>query len=261
MKHIDIHSHLAWDLDDGIPSIESCKKLLIEAQKDQITKIVATPHFVCGKHKESDIEVYKKRIDELKEISKDYSIEIYQGSELFINDLFFQYIQERIIIPFENTRYVLCEFDVRKCYDDDYDYIYDALYELVVAGYTPILAHVERYFDKKIDICAIQNLIEIGCVIQVNTSSILNPRDSVMKKNIAALLEHNLIHVIATDSHNYKGKRSPNMSDTLTHLSNTYDVSNLEILFYHNPLAIISNEQVSATQFIKRRHGIRRFFK
>lgn len=260
MKHIDIHSHLAWDLDDGIPSIENCKKLLIEAQKDQITKIVATPHFVCGKHNEADIETYKKRIDELKEVAREFSIEIYQGSELFMNDLFFQYIQKKIIIPFENTRYVLCEFDVRKCYDDDYDFIYDALYELVIAGYTPILAHVERYFDKKIDISAIQNLIEIGCVIQVNTSSILNPRDNVMKKNVTTLLEHNLIHVVATDSHNYKGRRSPNMSDTFSYLSKTYDVSNLELLFYRNPLAIISNEEVSTTQFTKRRQGIRRFF-
>ena len=152
MKHIDIHSHLAWDLDDGIPSIESCKKLLIEAQKDQITKIVATPHFVCGKHNENDIEVYQKRINELKEVASEFSIEIYQGSELFMNDLLFQYIQKKLIVPFANTHYVLCEFDVRKCYDDDYDLIYDALYELVIAGYTPILAHVERYFDKKIDI-------------------------------------------------------------------------------------------------------------
>lgn len=261
MKHIDIHSHLAWDLDDGIPSLESCQKLLLQASKDHITKIVATPHFVCGKHSHADIHSFTRRIYELKEVAKEYGIEIYVGSELFINDMLFQQIRNKELLPIENTNYILCEFDVRKQYDDSYDMIYDFIYELVVAGYTPILAHVERYFDKKIDLEAIRELVDLGCLIQVNTSSILNPNDQIMKKNIFSLIENNLVHVVATDSHNYKGRRSPNMSEAFSYLSDHFDSSNLERLFYENPYAIISNEQVLATNFKPHKRGLRRLFR
>lgn len=261
MKHVDIHSHLTWDLDDGISSVENCQKLLSEAQKDSITKIVATPHFVCGTHNKESIVFFKKRVDELKELAKDYSIDVYLGSELFINDLLFPQLQEGILIPIENTNYILCEFDVRKRYDHDYDAIYDIIYEFVISGYTPILAHIERYFEDQIDLTAIQELVNLGCLMQINTSSILYPSNKTMKKNIDILLKNNLVHVIATDSHSYKGKRSPNMSETFLYLSNFFDTSNLELLFYHNPLAIISNEQVLTTNFQKRKRGIRRLFK
>lgn len=260
MKYIDIHSHLAWDLDDGIETLEDCQKLLSQASKDHIIGIVATPHFVCGKHTKEDFEQFEARINELKALAKEFSIEVFRGSELFINDLLFQQIETRSIVPIENTNYVLCEFNVRRSYDEDCDLIYDALYELILAGYKPILAHVERYFDERIDLSFIQTLVDIGCVLQVNTSSILHPSNSVVKKNVTDLLDNNLIHVIATDSHRHTGRRSPNMNEAFSYLSKNYDSSDLKLLFYQNPLAIVSNQPVSVTQFKKRKFGIRRFF-
>lgn len=261
MKHVDLHCHLAWDLDDGISTLEDCQKFLLAAQKDNIEKIVATPHFICGKHTSNDIDLFQKRIDELKALAKSHDIEIYQGSELYINDLLFTQLQNDTIIPIENTSYVLCEFNVRKAYDEDYEMMSDYLYELILAGYIPILAHIERYFNKRIDINAIQDLVDMGCLIQANTSSILVPRNKTMQKNIFELLDKNLIHVISTDSHDYRGRRSPNMSDTFLFLSKFYDQTNLELLFYQNPVSIIAGEPVCQTQFKKHKHSIWRFFK
>lgn len=261
MNYIDTHCHLAWDLDDGIDTIENCHKLLAAAQKDHIDKIVATPHFVCGEHNDHDIQIFQHRITQLKELAKSYHIEIYPGSELRINDLLFQHIQNKQIIPIADTNYILCEFTLRKKYDEEYDLITETLYELVIAGYTPILAHVERYFHEKIDISAIQDIVDMGCLIQVNTSSILNPRNNTIKNNIYDLLNHNLVHVIATDSHSYQGKRSPNMTETFSFLSKFYDKPNLNLLFYDNPFAIISNNKTKTTHFKKKRASIWRIFK
>lgn len=261
MNYIDLHSHLAWDIDDGISSIEDCQNLLSLAQKDHISKIVATPHLICGKHNSKDIALFENRIEELKVLAKNYDIEIYKGSELFINDMLFQHLDTNQLLPIENSRYVLCEFNVRKQYDEDYDLINDCLYEIIVAGYIPILAHIERYFRKRINLSAINDIIHMGCYVQMNTSSILYPKSQTMKKNIFDLLDHNLVHIIATDSHHYKGNRSPNMTSAYTYLCKYFDSANLKKLFFDNPLAVISNSEISATHFKKRILSARRFFK
>lgn len=261
MNYIDLHSHLAWDIDDGISSIEDCQRLLSVAHKDHIEKIVATPHLICGKHDAQDIVLFENRINELKELAQDYGIEIYKGSELFLNDMLFQNLNTKQLMPIADSRYVLCEFNVRKQYDEDYELITDYLYEITVAGYIPILAHVERYFRERIDLSAIKNLVDMGCYMQMNTSSILYPKSQAMKKNIFDLLNHNLVHIIATDSHHYKGNRSPNMDAAYTYLCKHFDKTNLEKLFYQNPLAVISDTEISATNFKKHILSARRFFK
>ena len=261
MKHIDIHSHLAWDLDDGISSIEECRKLLEKAKKEQIHEIIATPHLVCGKHTCEDIAFFRKRIEELNALAAKFGIKIHAGSELFINDMLFNQLQNHALLPIENTRYILCEFDVRMKYDLEYELIYDCLYELVLAGYIPVLAHIERYFKHDINITAIKSLVDIGCVIQVNTSSILYPKNTTVKRNITKLLNHDLVHVIATDSHNHTGKRCPNMKECFEVLSKKYNPNQLQILFYKNPLAIISDQKILTTQFKKTKFSVWRLFK
>ena len=62
MAFIDIHGHYAWDIDDGMPSLEDAKKALEKAKNNRISTIVATPHVVSGKHTLKDLEIIKDRI-------------------------------------------------------------------------------------------------------------------------------------------------------------------------------------------------------
>ena len=45
-KYIDLHSHIAWGIDDGMPCIEDAVKALELAQDDGIVGICSTPHFI-----------------------------------------------------------------------------------------------------------------------------------------------------------------------------------------------------------------------
>ena len=48
MAFIDIHSHYAWNVDDGIETREDAQAALKKAQIQNITKIVATPQLTPG---------------------------------------------------------------------------------------------------------------------------------------------------------------------------------------------------------------------
>lgn len=243
MQFIDIHGHYAWDIDDGMPSKEDAIQALQLAVDNHISTIVATPHIVPGSHTQKDIEDIQKRIHDLKVLAKDFHIQIYSGCELFLNHDCVHSIHNQLFIPFENTSYVLVEFDVRKELGDEYE-VEDYLYELEVAGYTPIIAHVERYFKKNIDIERIQSFIDSGYIIQVNSSSLLGIHGRTVQNNAYRLIDTGLAHVIASDTHRSEGKRIPNLSTCFDLLSKKYDYHILKTLMYDNPYHILHNESI-----------------
>ena len=48
MSFIDLHCHMAWDIDDGIDSRAEAQQALQQARVDGIVKLAATPHFIPG---------------------------------------------------------------------------------------------------------------------------------------------------------------------------------------------------------------------
>ena len=83
MEFIDIHSHYAWDIDDGITSLEDAKKALVKASKQGIKQIIATPHIIPGTT--NNIDFIKERIKEFIKLAKNYDIKGYYGSEVMLN--------------------------------------------------------------------------------------------------------------------------------------------------------------------------------
>ncbi|MCD7840333.1 MAG: capsular biosynthesis protein [Erysipelotrichaceae bacterium] len=251
MKYIDIHGHYAWGIDDGMPTRDDALKALDKSKEIGIVGIVATPHLVCGKHNDEDINHFRERTNELAELGKTKDIVVFQGSELFLNDEYIRQLKNKWVIPFENTSTLLCEFDVRKRYHS-YDEFEERLYEVSHSGYKIVIAHVERYFNDGIDIERIENLVESGYILQVNSTSFLGLHGKTIQKNAYELLHHNLIHCIATDTHRADSERSPNLNKVYSLLKKEISEDDLEILMYRNPMHILKNEEIEKTNYIKK---------
>ena len=56
-KYIDLHSHIAWGIDDGMPCVEDAVSSLESAKKDGIVGICSTPHFIPG---QLDVHIYNE---------------------------------------------------------------------------------------------------------------------------------------------------------------------------------------------------------
>lgn len=243
MQFIDIHGHYAWDIDDGMPSKEEAYQALKKASTQNISTIVATPHVIPGSHTKEDIQDLYKRIEEFKQMADQFHIDVHSGCELFLNYDCIQSIHNDMFIPINKTKYLLCEFDVRKELGNEHE-VEDYLYEIEVKGYTPIIAHVERYFKDDIDVERIQDFVDNGYIIQVNTSSLLGIHGKTVKNNAYRLIDKGLAHVIATDTHRSEGRRVPNMQEVFDLLSKHYDYHTLKTLMYDNPLHILNDEEV-----------------
>ena len=242
MELIDIHSHYAWDIDDGIANLDDAKKALTKAKNQNIKRIVATPHIIPGTT--NDLNLIKQRINDFIKLAKEYGIIGYCGSEVMLNDECLIGLQNDLIIPINNGPYVLVEFNLsRKINGDCLDYLYE--YSL---KHKLVIAHVERYFPNGIDLERVEEFIDSGYVIQVNASSLLGVHGKTVKNNAYELLNNGLVHIIATDTHRSTGHRIPCLQEVYQLLSKKYDYQTLKTLMYDNPLHILENESVEAIE-------------
>lgn len=243
MKFIDIHCHLAWGVDDGMDTKEHALQALSMASEDGICELIATPHLVPGEHDVHHMQTLRKRIAELNRLASDFNIQVHTGCELFLNDSYYDFIDQKELLTLANGPYLLCEFNVLEDIETNDD-AENKLYEISVNNRIPVIAHVERYFHSTIDLKRVQAWIDQGYVIQVNRSSLLGIYGKMAKKNAYALLEHGMVHVVASDAHRYKGSRIPKLSDAYDILVSLVGQENAELLLYINPKHIIEQESV-----------------
>lgn len=239
---IDVHNHFAWGIDDGMENQENAELALRNASADGVSAIIATPHFVPGQFDREMSERAYARIEDLKELAKTYGISIYRGAEMFLNNDYLDMLEEGLCPSMADSQYLLCEFDVRSELSKRSDAVEDKLYEIKVRDFIPVVAHVERYFHKKIDLERVQSWIDMGCVIQINRTSLLGMHGSATQDNAIKLIENNMAHLVASDAHRCKGNRICKLSDAYEYLKKHYGEANAQILCYGNPNHMIHNE-------------------
>lgn len=198
---IDIHSHIIPGIDDGADTIESSIEMLKVVQADGVKKIFATPHYYRGYY-ENGYELVKTYLSDMKNrISKsnpDIKLEILPGQEVFINNYSLELYKEGIIGTLGDTRYMLIELP--------FDYLdnktLDIIYELRLLGVVPIIAHPERYSYIIEKPSSINQLINEGCLFQINSGNIEGGINKQAKKTADILISHGICDFIASDIHN-----------------------------------------------------------
>lgn len=251
---IDTHTHITWGIDDGIQTLDECMEALHQCKEDGIERVIATPHFIPGRHNKAIVSSMVKRMIEVQKLFNENGIKYYPGSEVFLNRDFLDMIDKKLFFTLANSRYLLCEFNVRENIGSS-SRVEDRLYELCIRKYTPMVAHVERYFHEGIDLDRVQSWIDMGCKIQVNRTSILGLHGKLIQKNALTLLENSMVHVVATDTHRTNGSRISKLSDAYEFIEKRCGEENAQILTYYNSLHIIEDEDLEdMKEVIKKKH-------
>ena len=234
-KMIDIHTHLLYEVDDGAKSMEESIAMLQDAKNQGIEKCILTPHYRHGM-----FPYHKDKIDEhftlLQKEAEKIGIEIYIGCEFHVDSSVFEYLQTERCYTLAQSSYVLTEYS----YVTEYDYIYEKTKRLIACGYTPVIAHAERYecFLKKPKLC--EEISDLGAYIQINADSVLGLVDKKAEKFCKKVLSKGWADVVASDSHGIKN-RNNNMAKAYDLIEKKYGEEYAQYLFYETPLAIIKD--------------------
>ena len=207
---IDIHNHILYGVDDGSKDLDMSLAMLKEEMEQGVTRVYLTPHqnqqTLTGPLLK---ERYQSFLEELKDKGIDMDIRL--GAEIYYYPGLKQDLLSGKALTMDESKYVLVEFSTRTETN-----VSEIVYELVVAGFTPIIAHIERYpYLKKEDYFAIK---EAGGLIQINSSSFSHFSSRGL---IKYLLKNDLVDYVATDAHD-NSRRKVDFSFVHTYIKKKY---------------------------------------
>ena len=211
-KIVDIHSHTIPNVDDGSKSFEESIEMLRLSEKSGTKTMVVTPHYFYNRFEEGYESVEKIFIELLEKVKEEkLEIEILLGQEVFLHNSILTLIKEEIIKPIGNSRYMLVEASLSD-YSKD---ILDLIYEIRILGFTPILAHPERYEYVQKDITILNEFMKEGCLFQINSGSLVGIFGREAKKTSFDLVKNGYINFIGSDAHGI-GVRNTDLREGLS---------------------------------------------
>jgi tyrosine-protein phosphatase YwqE len=194
---VDMHSHLIPGIDDGSPSMDHTIAMLAKFEQLGYRKVVTTPHILNDVHPNTPETILGGLADVRAEIERlGMKIEIDAAAEYYCDESFLPIIERNEILSFGNN-YVLMEFG----FLSPSQYEAQALFNLQVAGYVPVIAHYERYPYYFWDFKKVDELRERNIQIQVNLNSLTGHYGPGVKKMAEQLIKNKQVDFLGTDCH------------------------------------------------------------
>ncbi len=137
----DMHSHLLPGVDDGFKSFEDSMEGLAKLKAKGFVKAKMTPHFMKDYPENTRETIEQKYQDFLQKAGDDLPMELTLGGEYMLDSHFLNRFEEGFLTLDKMQSLVLCETS----YMMMDPMAKDMLYQVMLKGYQPVIAHPERY--------------------------------------------------------------------------------------------------------------------
>ncbi len=194
---VDMHSHLIPGIDDGVKTVEESVEMIRGFEALGYTKLITTPHIMSDYYRNTP-EIIHEGLSTMRAAIKKEGINITldAAAEYYLDEMFLQKLYDGQLLSF-GDKYLLFEIS----YINPPDNLRNVIFELIVHGYKPILAHPERYpfWNEKFN--EFENLKEAGALFQLNINSLTGYYGTGAKSLAEKLIDHNMIDFIGSDLH------------------------------------------------------------
>lgn len=232
---IDLHSHILYGVDDGPKDLAASLDMLSAALDVGFTHVAATPHYIHGTEFASRAEENRDILQTIKEQVK--LPHLYLGSELFYDHEGTDHLAHKRAIGINGSRYVMVEVPRENMH---FSSLLNYVFQLEIQGYSMILAHAERYDFIHKDPNYLASLIKRDVYIQLNLCSLVGRYGKTVEKTAKTMLEHNMVHLVATDAHNSEDYRRCNKARTI--LEDLVGEETMNTLIVENPGHILRDQ-------------------
>lgn len=237
---IDIHSHILPGVDDGAKTEEDSIEMAKAAVAQGITTIIATPHDKNGKYENNGQSVINQVAILNKLFGKEgIPLEVLAGQETRINGDMIDDIHSGHLLPLHGTKYIFVEFPSGQVPR----YTSQMLFDIQVAGYTPIIVHPERNQELIEHPSKLYDFVKKGALTQITAASLIGKFGKNIQKFTNQLIESDLTHFIASDAHNTT-TRGFCLDGAYNHVMRAYG-SDYYYMFQENSQLLIDNMTVN----------------
>lgn len=193
----DVHSHFIPGIDDGAKTIDDSLELIGEMEKLGYTKVITTPHIMSDYYRNTP-EIILGGLDLVRNaLAKSGSkMQIEAAAEYYIDFDFQEKIKEKRLLTFGDN-YVLFEMP----FIGEPQILNTVIFDMQMAGYKPVLAHVERYQFWHTDFEKIQSMKDKGVLLQLNINSLSGYYSPQVKKIAEKMIDENMFDLLGSDCH------------------------------------------------------------
>jgi protein-tyrosine phosphatase len=117
-------------------------------------------------------------------------------------------------------------------------------FELMTSGFMPIIAHPERNRTLMAEPERFYKMVESGVLGQMDAGSITGKFGAKTEKTARLMLEHGLIHFIASDCHNMRN-RLPGLSEATSQVADLVGEEVAKSISADNPGAIVDGKPLA----------------
>ncbi|GAB3024417.1 tyrosine-protein phosphatase [Spirosoma pulveris] len=195
---VDMHSHLLPDVDDGVNNSEEALVCLQQMADWGIQRVITTPHVSRDWYPNSSDSLRAGQL-ELQRLADEngLAIKIDVAAEYMLDEFFPDLIDKNDLLTFGKERYLLIETGWVSAPQQ----LDDILFRLQTRGYTPILAHPERYTYYHTDEASLARLHDMGCLFQLNWLSLTGRYGRKVRTQAQRILKNNWVDFIGSDLH------------------------------------------------------------
>ncbi len=234
---IDLHCHILPGIDDGAPDLDVSLAMARMAVDDGISTVACTPHIMPGVYNNvgANIRVLVKGLQAAL-YSEEIPLALVSGADAHMDPSLLAGLRSGAVPTVGGSRYFLFEppHHVAPPRLDEF------AFQLVTAGYIPILTHPERlsWIDAHFDI--IQRLSGSGVLMQLTAGSVLGKFGRRPRYWAERILDEGMADLLASDAHNVGG-RPPQMAAARDVVAKRCGAATAQRLVAGTPLAILQN--------------------
>jgi protein-tyrosine phosphatase len=195
---IDTHIHVLPGIDDGPADLGEAVAMCRMAAADGVDTIIATPHQRHVLWPNRGTSALAERCAEVQRAVGD-SVRILPGAEIRVDAELLEdvdRIPESGLTPLAGSHHLLIEFPTVGGPEPRH-----LVHELAVAGWRPILAHVERiprWIERPEEVV---DLVRLGARVQVTARSLFGHFGRRARACCTWLLDRGLAHLLGSDAH------------------------------------------------------------
>lgn len=219
----DMHCHVLPGVDDGVKTEEESLRLLQMLEEIGFRKVIFTPHLmnIYSNTKES----LQHRFDVFKSKATSHTtLELSLAGEYMFDSGFVEREAEGLLMLRDNGKIFLMETSYLMC-ERGFD---DKLFDLLLHGFQPVIAHPERY--QYADMRRIERWHDMGCMLQLNLFSLAGAYGQMVRERAIDIMNKGWYDFVGTDIH---GERAFNTFVPSIRLKSSH-ITLLEELIHNN---------------------------
>jgi protein-tyrosine phosphatase len=206
---IDLHCHILPGLDDGPSTLAASLQMASAFVEDGVSVVACTPHILPGLYKNSGPHIRRAAAHLQQRINeKGIPLRLVTGADNHVTPDFVHQLSRGELLSLADSRYVLVEPPHHVAPPR----LKELFFDLIVAGYVPVLTHPERLTWINSHYESMRQLVQAGVWLQLTAGSLAGAFGKNARYWSERMLEDGVVHILATDAHD-ASRRPPNLGE------------------------------------------------